>query len=94
MILDPQWLMDVLSTVVSTKHNYCRYPHLSCYHLFFFQLILLHRTGVLPHSALPHIWRAPAFPRELHGFLLSLLERFEITFPIQSYAHKLGTSII
>jgi hypothetical protein len=25
VILDPQWLMDVMSTVVSTKHNYCRY---------------------------------------------------------------------
>jgi hypothetical protein len=88
--------MDVLATVVSTKHNYCRYSvltalnrHTQC--VLTHQCALTHRTGVLPHSALPHIWRPPAFPRELHGFLLSLLERFEITFPVQSYAHKLGT---
>ncbi len=24
VILDPQWLMDVMSTVISTKHNFCR----------------------------------------------------------------------
>lgn len=43
------------------------------------------------HSALPQIWRPPAYPLELHGFLLSLLERFEITFPVHSHAYKLGT---
>jgi hypothetical protein len=25
VILEPQWLMNVMSTVVSTKHNYCKY---------------------------------------------------------------------
>jgi hypothetical protein len=49
---------------------------------------------VIAHSALPQIWRAPAYPPELHDFLLSLLERFEITFPIQGHAHKLGTLAI
>jgi len=48
---------------------------------------------VIAHSALPQIWRAPAYPPELHDFLLSLLERFEITFPIQGHAHKLGTLV-
>lgn len=28
VVLSPQWLMDVLATVVSTKHNYCRWSPL------------------------------------------------------------------
>lgn len=50
------------------------------------------RDGVIPHSALMHIWKSPAYPTELHGFLLSLLERFEIIFPIRDHAYKLGTT--
>jgi len=25
VILDPQWLMDIMSAVISTKHSYCRH---------------------------------------------------------------------
>lgn len=49
------------------------------------------RNGVLAHSALYHIWRAPELPPEVHPFILSLLERFELSFPIGPYIHKLGS---
>lgn len=29
VILDPQWLMDVMSTIVSTKHSFCWYEVVS-----------------------------------------------------------------
>jgi hypothetical protein len=54
--------------------------------------VVWRRDGLIAHSALAQIWKPPAYPPELHEFLLSLLERFEIIFPVQNYAHKLGTS--
>jgi hypothetical protein len=44
----------------------------------------------MAHSALPHIWKAPVFPAHVHPFILSLLERFEISFPVGAHIHKLG----
>jgi hypothetical protein len=48
------------------------------------------RNGVMAHSALPHIWKAPDFPPEVHPFILSLMERFELSFPVGAHIHKLG----
>jgi hypothetical protein len=44
----------------------------------------------MPHSALPHIWRVPTYPPQVHPFILSLLERFELSFPVGAHIHKLG----
>jgi len=71
VILDPQWLMDLMSSVISTKHNFCK-------------------DGILAASALPQIWKAPKYPPEMHPFILSLIERFEISFPIDKHAHNLA----
>jgi len=97
--------MDVFASVVSTKHSYCRYTALVCWAISHLSLSRMSEslppslplsslsTGVLQHSVLPQIWRPPSFPSELHEFLLSLLERFEITFPVHSNTHKLGKLI-
>jgi hypothetical protein len=45
----------------------------------------------LSQAALPQIWKPPSFPSNMHPFILSLLERFEISFPINANVHKLGT---
>ena len=65
VILNPQWLTDVMSTIITTKHTYVK-------------------NGVLDHRNLPMIWRAPNFPPPLHKTLLSLLEKFEISYYLQS----------
>lgn len=44
----------------------------------------------MAQSALPQIWKVPDYPPEVHPFILSLLERFELSFPIGPHAHKLG----
>jgi hypothetical protein len=99
VILEPQWLMNVMSTVVSTKHNYCRYgaviSHAPLYTHSWHSSTRLNvrtmcRNGVMAHSALPHIWKAPDFPPEVHPFILSLMERFELSFPVGAHIHKLG----
>jgi len=48
------------------------------------------RNGVIAQSMLHQIWRAPAFPPSVHPFLLSLLERFELCFPVTPHLDKLG----
>lgn len=63
VVLDPQWLTKVMSTVMTTKHTYVK-------------------GGLLPRSALLQIWRAPEYPEHLHEFLLSLLNRFEISLEV------------
>ena len=65
VILDPQWLTDVMSTIITTKHGFVK-------------------GGVLNHSDLPQLWRAPEFPPYLHRVLLNLLEQFEISFYLRS----------
>lgn len=85
--------MDVMSTIVSTKHNYCKYGS-SCFTSIRRQavstLTTLSRNGVMRHSALPHIWKPPTYPAQVHPFILSLLERFELSFPVSANIHKLG----
>ncbi|EFA78013.1 leucine-rich repeat-containing protein [Heterostelium album PN500] len=39
--------------------------------------------GVILHRDLKHIWKAPFYPQELHPHLLTLLEKFEISFNFQ-----------
>eukprot|EP01094_Clydonella_sp_ATCC50884_P001983 TRINITY_DN1151_c0_g1_i3.p1 TRINITY_DN1151_c0_g1~~TRINITY_DN1151_c0_g1_i3.p1 ORF type:complete len:2019 (-),score=883.98 TRINITY_DN1151_c0_g1_i3:250-6306(-) len=63
VVLDPQWLVDMLSSVISTTHNYCK-------------------KGILRHSDLHHIWKAPMFPPELHDVCLNFLRTFQISLPI------------
>ena len=38
------------------------------------------RDGILKHSTLLHIWKPPDYPSHLHGYILSILEKFEIMF--------------
>lgn len=83
--------MDTMCTVVSTKHNFVRF-NLFCFllHKPILTRLCNRRDGVLRTSDLGQIWRAPKYPAVLHQYLLSLLERFELMFPIKDYAHKLG----
>jgi hypothetical protein len=67
VILDPQWLTNVMATIITTKHNYLGREGYE---------------GILQHSVLPFIWRPPTFPDDLHGFILYLLNKFEITFTL------------
>jgi hypothetical protein len=67
VILDPQWLTDVMATIITTKHNYLGREGYE---------------GILQHSVLPFIWRPPTFPDDLHGFILYLLNKFEIAFTL------------
>ena len=69
VILDPQWLTDVMSSIITTKHAFVK-------------------NGVLQHSTLPQLWRAPEFPPYLHSILLNLLEKFEISYYLRSTQDK------
>jgi hypothetical protein len=83
VILEPQFLTELLSSIITTKHVFVRDGILnhkvrnekrvvrSALHNIFFQDLV-------------HIWREPKFPRELHASFLSLLEKFEITWQITS----------
>eukprot|EP01119_Soliformovum_irregulare_P016349 TRINITY_DN4710_c0_g2_i3.p1 TRINITY_DN4710_c0_g2~~TRINITY_DN4710_c0_g2_i3.p1 ORF type:complete len:1173 (+),score=432.27 TRINITY_DN4710_c0_g2_i3:488-3520(+) len=52
-------------------------------------------NGILPHQALPQIWREPLFPNKIHAVLLSLLENFEIAFPLTPFSSNYdGQSLI
>src|SRR5690242_7926470 len=53
----------MMSTVITTKHNYAR-------------------NGILYYQYLGQIWQPPEYPEHLHPFLLSLLNKFEISFDI------------
>mmetsp|Transcript_33003 Transcript_33003/g.82965 ORF Transcript_33003/g.82965 Transcript_33003/m.82965 type:complete len:2143 (+) Transcript_33003:102-6530(+) len=61
VILNPQWLTNLMCTIITTKHQFVK-------------------DGILKHSALGQIWRAPDFPPDLHPLLLNLLQKFEISF--------------
>jgi internalin A len=63
VILDPQWLMRLMATLITTKPNFVK-------------------NGVLLASDLPQIWKPPDFPEILHASLMSLLEKFEISYPL------------
>jgi hypothetical protein len=53
------------------------------------------KNGVLPHKSLLQIWRAPKYPPEIHETLLSILENFEIAFPLTPFTKEYdGTSLI
>ena len=65
VILHPQWLTNVMSTIITTKHSVIK-------------------NGVLQHSMLPQIWRAPDFPDYLHPTLIHLLEKFEVSYYLRS----------
>lgn len=67
IILDPQWLAAIMSTIITTKHNYLGREGYE---------------GILQHSMLPFIWRPPTFPDDLHGFFLYLLNKFDIAFTL------------
>ena len=75
VILDPQWLTDVMSTIITTKHGFVK-------------------KGVLNHSDLPQLWRAPDFPPYLHRILLNLLEKFEISFYLRSSQEKVDDNTL
>jgi len=63
VILDPQWLTHLMSTLVTTKQNFVK-------------------QGILHSNDFGQIWKAPEFPEYTHGILSSLLQKFEITFPL------------
>jgi len=61
VILDPQWLADVMASIISFKCNYTQ--------------------GILPHNSLSIIWKK--YPESMHRTLFSILEKFEVVFPIR-----------
>lgn len=63
VILDPQWIVDLMSSIITMKHSYAK-------------------DGILLVENLPHIWKQ--YPSEEYGYLLKLLEKFEIAFKIGS----------
>jgi hypothetical protein len=66
VILDPQFITDLLSTIITTKHTFVK-------------------GGILLHKNLEHIWRDPQqFPKSLHPLFLALLEKFELSFPLDA----------
>lgn len=42
------------------------------------------KKGIIPRETLPMIWKPPAYPEHLHNFIISLLERFDVIYRIQS----------
>lgn len=75
IILDPQWLTRLMSTLITTKPNFVK-------------------NGVLLSTNLTQIWKPPEFPESLHMTLLSLLEKFEISFPLPSKDHEATRNFI
>lgn len=66
VIINPQFITDLLSSIITTKHTFVK-------------------DGLLTHRSLEHIWRDPvAFPPALHAPFLALLEKFEISFPLEA----------
>jgi len=64
VILDPQWLAKLMSTLITTKHSFVT-------------------AGVISHRVLGQIWRE--FPLAMYGFLLGLLEKFEVTYNLTGF---------
>ena len=64
--LDPRWLIQLLSCIITTKHRYIK-------------------QGILLHSDLVQIWHQKDYPIEYHPKLLHILQKFEITFPLEKY---------
>jgi hypothetical protein len=53
------------------------------------------KDGLLSHRDLPQIWKAPKYPPSLYKILLSLLENFEVAFPLSPFTEELtGESLI
>lgn len=53
------------------------------------------KNGILKHSNLFQIWREPKYPQKLYSVLLSILERFEITYPLSPLTEKFdGVNLI
>ncbi|KAK5576072.1 hypothetical protein RB653_007210 [Dictyostelium firmibasis] len=77
VILDPQWITTMLSSIITTKHSYAK-------------------DGILNHKSLKQIWRPPQYPTNLHPHLISLLEKFEISYNLSpdSTSFETGTSLI
>jgi len=76
VILDPQWITTMLSSIITTKHSYAK-------------------DGILMHKSLKQIWRPPQYPNHLHTHLISLLEKFEISFNVsQDSSFENGMSLI
>ncbi|KAF2071594.1 hypothetical protein CYY_007084 [Polysphondylium violaceum] len=76
VILDPQWITTMLSSIITTKHSYAK-------------------DGILMHKSLKQIWRPPQYPNHLHPHLISLLEKFEISFNVsQDSGFENGMSLI
>eukprot|EP01114_Cavostelium_apophysatum_P022155 TRINITY_DN7922_c0_g2_i4.p1 TRINITY_DN7922_c0_g2~~TRINITY_DN7922_c0_g2_i4.p1 ORF type:complete len:1489 (-),score=439.35 TRINITY_DN7922_c0_g2_i4:127-4593(-) len=65
VILNPQFITDLLATIITTKHKFVK-------------------EGIIHHRDLDQIWREPEFPKELHSSYLALMERFEVSYNINS----------
>jgi len=72
VVLHPQWLVDLLGTIMTTHHSHTK-------------------DGILKESSLPHIWKPPKFPEQLHPFLISLLDSFEVSFDITGKVSREAT---
>lgn len=74
VILEPQWLANLLSTIVSTSKDPVRD-----------EVIV---GGHLKQSGLGRLWRGEdGYPQHLHGALLAMLRRFEVLYPQLGNSH-------
>jgi len=80
VILDPQWIIDLLASVITLKHSYAKDGASGLILGWELTNILLLCLGILPIESLPQIWRE--YPREQYEWLLRLLEKFEISFRV------------
>lgn len=65
VILNPQWLANVMASIVTFSHTWVK-------------------NGILLHSDLAQVWKDKYAP-DLWNLLLSLLEEFEVLYPIQGH---------
>jgi len=65
VVVDPQWLIDMMAQIISTKHNFCK-------------------NGILKHSLLEQLWKAPLFPVHVHQQCLSLMRMFRISYEVDA----------
>ena len=75
VILDPQWLVDVLKNVITVR----RFKHTE--HPVKDLWIQLEETGILDEKLIDHAWRDLLDNRESHESLIAIMERLSLICP-------------
>lgn len=83
VITDPQWLVKVFACVITTKHKFVKNGmplKLLFWHAELPKTDSLFKPGILRHNDLSLIWNS--YPSELHHFLCTLMQQFEMSFAL------------